>query len=168
LGDAERTRLATWGTAEPGGLFAAAGASGELADPESVGSLAPFGSSAWPEGGQPGVDHFSEGMADASGFPGGEPEYALSADTRSDRADQARRDIGWSSPFPPARDDLFGWITYLLEGGPEPTVRRGPDGRPEELVERLHLLGNGLVPAAAAAAFVELARRLGFTDLSTL
>ncbi len=70
-----------------------------------------------------------------------------------------------SSPdaWPPGRDDTTGWNRWIAAGGPEPAVRRGADGRPAELADALHLGGNGLVPAVAATALVELARRLDIT-----
>ena len=43
--------------------------------------------------------------------------------------------------------------------GPQPAVRRGPDGRPAGLADALHLGGNGLVPATAAEAFKQLLNR---------
>lgn len=68
--------------------------------------------------------------------------------------------------WPPGRDDTDGWQRWTAAGGPQPAVRRGTDGRPAELADALHLGGNGLVPAVAAAALVELARRLG-VDMTT-
>ena len=63
-----------------------------------------------------------------------------------------------SATWPPGRDG--DWARYLAEGGFEPSVRRSTNGPPEGLADSLHLGGNGLVPAVAAAAFVELYRRL--------
>lgn len=68
---------------------------------------------------------------------------------------------GPSRPWPPNRDDADGWADWIAEGGPEPSLRRGSDGCPAELADALHAGGNGLVPAVAAAAFIELAERLG-------
>lgn len=68
--------------------------------------------------------------------------------------------VGPDRQWPPGRDDHRGWDEWIAQGGPEPAVRRGTDGRPAELADALHLGGNGLVPAVAAAALVELARRL--------
>lgn len=62
--------------------------------------------------------------------------------------------------WPPLRDDADGWADYIAQGGPEPAVRRGPDGRPAWLADALHLGGNGIVPRVAAEAFAELAVRL--------
>ena len=63
--------------------------------------------------------------------------------------------------WPPGRDDADGWRDYIAAGGPEPSLRRGADGRPAGLADALHLGGNGLVPVVAARALVELADRLG-------
>lgn len=86
------------------------------------------------------------------------------ADDREPRHDADRccppgADVG--TAWPPTRDDHAGWARYLAEGGPEPAIRRGPDGRPPELADSLHLGGNGLIPAVAAHALVTLADRLG-------
>lgn len=67
--------------------------------------------------------------------------------------------------FPPGPDDAAGWLDYLA-GSPEvePAVRfptHGSTGRLDELF----LLGNGVVPLAAAYAFVTLAARLGWRML---
>ena len=72
--------------------------------------------------------------------------------------------------WPPTRDDQTGWAQYLAKGGPEPAVRRGADGAPRWLADRLHLGGNGLVPQAAAHALLTLAKRAHvnlFDDHST-
>jgi DNA (cytosine-5)-methyltransferase 1 len=63
------------------------------------------------------------------------------------------------SQWPPTRDG--DWAGYISQGGPEPSIRRGTDGPPKGLADALHLGGNGLVPAVAAAAFIELLNRLG-------
>lgn len=68
--------------------------------------------------------------------------------------------------WPPGRHDAGGWEDWLAAGGPEPAVRRSPDGatgrvvRPRGLGDQLHLLGNGLVPQAAAVAYLLLSDRL--------
>ena len=61
--------------------------------------------------------------------------------------------------FPPGPDDRAGWEAWAADGGPQPAIRRGPDGRPEGLADALHLGGNGLVPQAAAEAFRQLYNR---------
>ena len=61
--------------------------------------------------------------------------------------------------FPPGPDDRAGWERWTASGGPQPAIRRGPDGRPEGLADALHLGGNGLVPQAAAEAFRQLYNR---------
>lgn len=64
------------------------------------------------------------------------------------------------APFPPGPDDREGWEAYLREWpGTEPAVRRGADGLAHRM-ERLRLLGNGVVPQQAAAAFGLPWRRL--------
>ncbi len=66
-------------------------------------------------------------------------------------------DSNVGSPWPPTRNG--DWDEYIAQGGPEPALRRGSDGAPKGLADALHLGGNGLVPAVAAAAFVELLNR---------
>jgi DNA (cytosine-5)-methyltransferase 1 len=61
------------------------------------------------------------------------------------------------SPWPPTRDG--NWDEYINQGGPKPALRRTTDGPTEGLADALHLGGNGLVPAVAAAAFIELLNR---------
>lgn len=61
--------------------------------------------------------------------------------------------------FPPGPDDELGWVLWQESGGPQPAVRRGPDGRPAGLADALHLGGNGLVPQVAAEAFKQLLNR---------
>lgn len=77
----------------------------------------------------------------------------------SDKQELADAASGRSHAWPPTRDG--DWAGYIAEGGPEPSIRRGTDGPPEGLADALHLGGNGLVPAVAAAAFIELLNRLG-------
>lgn len=61
--------------------------------------------------------------------------------------------------FPPRPDDAAGWQAWTASGGPQPAIRRGPNGRPEGLADALHLGGNGLVPQVAAEAFRQLRNR---------
>lgn len=61
--------------------------------------------------------------------------------------------------FPPGPDDAAGWEAWTASGGPQPAIRRCPDGRPEGLADALHLGGNGLVPQVAAEAFRQLYNR---------
>jgi len=68
------------------------------------------------------------------------------------------------SYWPPARDDFQGWERWVNKNGPEPAIRRISNGRPEGLVDALHLLGNGLVPQVAATAFLSLAERAGLLN----
>ena len=71
------------------------------------------------------------------------------------RADGATR----ADRFPPRPDDAAGWERWTASGGPQPAIRRGPNGRPEGLADALHLGGNGLVPQVAAEAFRQLSNR---------
>ena len=66
--------------------------------------------------------------------------------------------------WPPSPADADGWRAWTAAGGPQPSVRRVTDGRPEGLADALHLGGNGLVPVVAAAAFLMLAERAGLVD----
>ena len=74
--------------------------------------------------------------------------------------------------FPPGRGDIGGWW-HLLAEYPEVTpaierrLRRSADGLATRLeqrgttrIQRLHVLGNGVVPLTAALAWCELADRL--------
>lgn len=61
------------------------------------------------------------------------------------------------STWPPTRDG--NWDQYINQGGPKPALRRTIDGPTQGLADTLHLGGNGLVPAVAAAAFIELLNR---------
>lgn len=61
------------------------------------------------------------------------------------------------SQWPPTRDG--DWAGYISQGGPKPALRRSSDGPTQGLADTLHLGGNGLVPAVAAAAFIELLNR---------
>lgn len=89
------------------------------------------------------------------------------ADTDSARHERSGLRKHESGQFPPRPDDDTGWRHWREQGGPEPGIRRMPDGatgrmerRDPQLADRLHLLGNGLVPQAAAAAWQELHARL--------
>jgi DNA (cytosine-5)-methyltransferase 1 len=64
--------------------------------------------------------------------------------------------------WPPGPGDRPGWERWIAQAGPEPAVRRDADGLASRL-DRLHTIGNGVVPVVAAAAFVRLARRAGLT-----
>jgi len=60
-------------------------------------------------------------------------------------------------PFPPLPGDIDGWKYYR---GPQPALRRGPDGM-AYWVDRIRVIGNGVVPLEAAYAFRTLAARGG-------
>lgn len=82
------------------------------------------------------------------------------------RSNDARNGSGpRSGRWPPLPDDRNGWAEWVAADGPEPQIRRSADGatgrmvRPVGLGDRLHLLGNGLVPLTAAHAVAALAVR---------
>jgi DNA (cytosine-5)-methyltransferase 1 len=60
--------------------------------------------------------------------------------------------------FPPGPDDTGGWRRWTRANGPQPGVCGGSHGAPDR-VDRIRLLGNGVVPAQAALAFRELSAR---------
>ena len=99
-------------------------------------------------------DSPSQVMADTNGSrPQGHGGTAVTNGQKFSDASCSGSDV-----WPPGRDG--DWADYIAKGGPEPSVRRGADGPPVGMADSLHLGGNGLVPAVAAAAFVELYRRL--------
>lgn len=57
--------------------------------------------------------------------------------------------------WPPRPTDTDGWRNPAL---PQPSVRRTSDGLAYRL-DRLHAIGNGVVPLVAAVAFIRLAER---------
>lgn len=64
------------------------------------------------------------------------------------------------APWPPGPQDAEGWHAYLARWpGLEPALRRGADGLACR-VDRLRVLGNGVVPDQAELAFRILFRRL--------
>jgi DNA (cytosine-5)-methyltransferase 1 len=106
------------------------------------------------------IDSASETMADTAG--GRVCEVRRDDRGDGDQATDIRpsRDAVSSnshSQWPPTRDG--DWAGYISQGGPKPSIRRGSDGAPKGLADALHLGGNGLVPAVAAAAFIELLNR---------
>lgn len=71
------------------------------------------------------------------------------------------------SLFPPGPADRAGWAAYTERGGPEPAIRRGADGTAGRVDgfgasrnDRLHALGNAVVPQCAAVAFATLYKSL--------
>lgn len=63
--------------------------------------------------------------------------------------------------WPPRPDDGPRWLDNA--NGPQPSVCRTSDGMANRL-DRLHAIGNGVVPLVAATAFIRLARRAGLVD----
>ena len=60
-------------------------------------------------------------------------------------------------PWPPGPGDLAGWEEYLAQGGPQPSLLRGPDGLPcgmarKDWEARLKAYGNAVVPVCAEVA----------------
>jgi DNA (cytosine-5)-methyltransferase 1 len=85
---------------------------------------------------------------------------------RPRRRDELRGSVplGRGAAWPPGPDDAEGWRAYL-DRWPDrqPGVRRSVDGVARE-VDRLRLLGNGVVPAQAELAFRVLWGRLMETE----
>lgn len=65
-----------------------------------------------------------------------------------------------SYPWPPRPDDRHGWDRAVAAGLPQPSVRRMADGLAHRL-DRLHCIGNGVVPLVAGHALLSLADRAG-------
>lgn len=82
------------------------------------------------------------------------------------QTEPARAYRGPDHTFPPYQDDTAGWEQWVANGGAQPVFRRSTDGATGRLVsavgdkDRLHLLGNGLVPQCATAAIAALAQRI--------
>lgn len=95
----------------------------------------------------------------------GGQSVAVSSPTR---AEHARAYCGSAHAWPPGRDDSAGWAEWVTAGNAEPVVRGGVDGVTGRMVggieigERLHLLGNGLVPQCATEAISQLLARRGW------
>lgn len=75
---------------------------------------------------------------------------------------------GSAHAWPPRRNDAEAWAEWVAAGNAEPVVRGGVDGVTVRMVggielgERLHLLGNGLVPQCATEAISQLLARRGW------
>lgn len=84
----------------------------------------------------------------------------VSRDSKEASGKRPSGDVGGGDTYdkwPPTRDG--DWEQYIAQGGPKPALRRTTDGPTQGLADTLHLGGNGLVPAVAAAAFIELLNR---------
>lgn len=101
-----------------------------------------------------------EGMVNTSSVDEREPDH----EERSESWARARQDLGRGSGtlgfFPPGPDDHDGWQEWIEAGGPQPGLRGDAHGVAARM-DRLHAIGNGVVPLVAATAFVRLARRAG-------
>jgi hypothetical protein len=70
--------------------------------------------------------------------------------------------------WPPLPRDAEAWAEWVAAGNAEPVIRGGIDGSTGRMVggveigERLHLLGNGLVPQCATEAIRQLLGRAGW------
>lgn len=76
------------------------------------------------------------------------------------RQESGSRRVGVAADWPPGPDDCEGWRRWA---GPQPAVCRDVDGASGGLDfrnDRLRLLGNGVVPQQAAAAFLVCYGRL--------
>jgi DNA (cytosine-5)-methyltransferase 1 len=96
----------------------------------------------------------SAALADASGL--GLSELWPSHDHNG--GDAPRHQPDGCHAFPPGPDDTGGWRRWTRANGPQPGVCGGSHGAPDR-VDRIRLLGNGVVPAQAALAFRELSAR---------
>lgn len=93
--------------------------------------------------------------------PGARPQGSVQ------RSPQGWPGPGWSGAatplFPPGPDHEAAWDRVWRTGGPEPAVCRMAHGLADRL-DRLHAIGNGVVPLVAAVAFIRLAQRAGLLD----
>jgi DNA (cytosine-5)-methyltransferase 1 len=155
MGDTTRGRLGTDGRASRDAGHA----------DQSDGPLADTGNGFVPVAGREsegrtGIGSTGANVADANGgrcesSDQGQRNFPIvDKDGGCDRSDRAA--------FPPGRNDREGWAAYVGAGGPEPAIRRGADGSAGRN-DRLFSAGNGVVPLAAAYAFITLADRLGLT-----
>ena len=119
--------------------------------------------------GGPHGDEGDDGPPDRDQPDGSDEDVA---DTKSIGRDQGQRpttrgrrtiteDESAAHRWPPLPDDPDGWQRWVAEDRPEPAIRRRTDGPPEGLADARRLGGNGLVPQCAAAAWAQLADRLG-------
>lgn len=129
-----------------------------LADPNEVRWHRGAGNEPEPNGrGEPPHNRHPVGHPHGARPQGRGTQRELGEDRGEDRSG---RPVGHSDFFPPGPDDDDGWREWIEAGGPEPALRGDPDGVAARM-DRLHAIGNGVVPLVAATAFVRLARGAG-------
>ena len=136
---------------------------GHLADAAGRGSKA----SREPQGGKPNALDRGDKVADADR---GRREKQWQPQRERVASSLGRQFVGCHFDrrfqWPPGPDDADGWREWLDGGGPPPAIKPGVCGGANGLsnrVERLHALGNAVVPAQCELALAVLSHRLGLT-----
>jgi DNA (cytosine-5)-methyltransferase 1 len=100
----------------------------------------------------------------SAGGPGG--AVGDPHEPRREGSRQAEGSWAWQRPFPPGPGDQAAWGAILADRPTlEPAVRGVADGLAYR-VDRLRAVGNGVVPMAAAVAWLALSARAGL-EMST-